>query len=156
MTDTSITDLSERRSRDERAGRARLRTAVDAARTAAADAFFETLGGMRAAEQELRLVFAATHGDPATEHTQTEVVFFALDDQLPVESSHRKAMALATLKATSPEIYQRVLDGLAAAEILESLQDAADQGDASAGEKLKLLTTPAHGVADGPEESSRA
>ncbi|HMJ33890.1 MAG TPA: hypothetical protein VK501_08230 [Baekduia sp.] len=126
--------------RDERAGQARLRSAVDAAQTAAADAFLETIDGMRAADQELRWVIAVTRGDPAVERTQTEAVFFAIDDHLPIESSHRNAMALATLKAGAPEIYDRVREGLVAAEILERLQDEADHGDAGAAEKLRLLT----------------
>jgi hypothetical protein len=155
MTDSSITNLSERRFRDERAGQARLPIAVDAARAAAADAFFGALGEPPPGQQGVRLVIAATCSDAASEHTQTEAVFFALHDKLPVDANHRKAMALGTLKAASPQIYQRVLDGLAAAEILERLQDAADQGDANAAEKLKLLTTPARGVADAQSESWR-
>jgi hypothetical protein len=143
MTDTSVTSLLERRSRDESAAQARLRTAVEAARTAAADAFFETLGATPATGQELRLMIAATRGDPTAEHAQTEAVFFALDDQLPVQADHKKAMALATLKAVSPEMYERVLEGLAVAEVFERLEDAADQGDAAAAEKLRLLTEPA-------------
>jgi hypothetical protein len=95
---------------------ARLEDAVIAAREAAIRAFTEHLddGGPTGAAPipEVRLMITATRGNPSTELSHSEVRF-AAPDGVAISHHDKVAMALATMKAISPEIYSTMMAGIA-------------------------------------------
>jgi hypothetical protein len=92
---------------------ARLDDAVIAAREAAIRAFTERLDGGpgRTTIPEVRLMITATRGNPSTEHSQSEVRF-AAPDGVAISHHDKVAMALASMKAVSPEIYSTMMAGI--------------------------------------------
>jgi hypothetical protein len=91
----------------------RVDEAVIAAREAAIRAFTEKLDRPTGDTiPEVRLMITATRGNPSTEHSHSEVRFAAPDG---VATSHhdKVAMALASMKAVSPEIYATMMAGIA-------------------------------------------
>ena len=92
---------------------ARLEEAVIAAREAAIRAFTSTLDGddRAAALPEVRLMITATRGNPSAEYSTSEVRF-AAPDGVAISHHDKIAMALASMKAISPEIYSTMMAGL--------------------------------------------
>jgi hypothetical protein len=141
MTSASskVTDLADRRERAEHEAYERVDQALEAAREAAGDAFFAALGDPTHADAEIRLLVAATFGDPAKHYTYTEARFAALRSQLPIVDAAKRAMALAILKAVSEPLYARVLEGVEIVDRIEALAEAAAAGREDAAEQLKTL-----------------
>ncbi|MCW2985968.1 MAG: hypothetical protein JWR63_3538 [Conexibacter sp.] len=92
---------------------ARLDDAVIAAREAAIRAFTERLDGGpgHTTIPEVRLMITATRGNPSTEHSHSEVRF-AAPDGVAISHHDKVAMALASMKAVSPEIYSTMMAGI--------------------------------------------
>lgn len=92
---------------------ARLEEAVIAAREAAIRAFTTTLDadGRSAATPEVRLMITATRGNPSAEYSTSEVRF-AAPDGVAISHHDKIAMALASMKAVSPEIYTTMMAGI--------------------------------------------
>jgi hypothetical protein len=91
---------------------ARLEQAVIAAREAAIRAFTSTLDGHGPADfPEVRLMITATRGNPSGEYSTSEVRF-AAPDGVAISHHDKIAMALASMKAISPEIYSTMMAGL--------------------------------------------
>lgn len=94
---------------------ARLEDAVIAAREAAIRAFTSTLdrdgSGHDPALREVRLMITATRGNPSAEYSTSEVRF-AAPDGVAISHHDKIAMALASMKAVSPEIYSTMMAGL--------------------------------------------
>lgn len=92
----------------------RLEEAVIAAREAAIRAFTTTLDrgdDGHAALPEVRLMVTATRGNPSAEYSTSEVRF-AAPDGVAISHHDKIAMALASMKAVSPEIYSTMMAGL--------------------------------------------
>lgn len=92
----------------------RLEAAVIAAREAAIRAFTTKLdeGGTGAAPiPEVRLMITATRGNPSEEYSTSEVRF-AAPDGVAISHHDKIAMALASMKAVSPEIYTTMMAGI--------------------------------------------
>lgn len=93
---------------------ARLEQAVIAAREAAIRAFTSSLDGDGhgpAIVPEVRLMITATRGNPSGEYSTSEVRF-AAPDGVAISHHDKIAMALASMKAISPEIYSTMMAGL--------------------------------------------
>ncbi len=90
---------------------ARLETAVIAAREAAIRAFTTALDTSGATVPEVRLMITATRGNPSTEYSTSEVRF-AAPDGVAISHHDKVAMALASMKAVSPEIYTTMMAGI--------------------------------------------
>jgi hypothetical protein len=92
---------------------ARLEAAVIAAREAAIRAFTSTLDrdGQAAVLPEVRLMITATRGNPSAEYSTSEVRF-AAPDGVAISHHDKIAMALASMKAVSPEIYSTMMAGI--------------------------------------------
>ncbi|WP_445148573.1 hypothetical protein [Baekduia sp. Peel2402] len=85
--------------------------AVIAAREAAIRAFTDKLDGSGATLAEVRLMITATRGNPSTEYSTSEVRF-AAPDGVAISHHDKVAMALASMKAVSPEIYTTMMAGI--------------------------------------------
>jgi hypothetical protein len=90
---------------------ARLDDAIIAAREAAIRAFTETLDAGGATVPEVRLRITATRGNPSAEYSTSEVRF-AAPDGVAISHHDKVAMALASMKAISPEIYSTMMAGI--------------------------------------------
>jgi hypothetical protein len=90
---------------------ARLEQAVIAAREAAIRALTAELDGSGATIPEVRLMITATRGNPSTEYSTSEVRF-AAPDGVAISHHDKVAMALASMKAVSPEIYTTMMAGI--------------------------------------------
>ncbi|HET6509599.1 MAG TPA: hypothetical protein VFG42_22570 [Baekduia sp.] len=93
---------------------ARLEAAVVAAREAAVRAFTSALDGDgrgAAVVPEVRLMITATRGNPSGEYSTSEVRF-AAPDGVAISHHDKVAMALASMKAISPEIYSTMMAGI--------------------------------------------
>jgi catechol 2,3-dioxygenase-like lactoylglutathione lyase family enzyme len=92
---------------------ARLEEAVIAAREAAIRAFTTALDhdGQGAVLPEVRLMVTATRGNPSAEYSTSEVRF-AAPDGVAISHHDKIAMALASMKAVSPEIYSTMMAGI--------------------------------------------
>ena len=92
---------------------ARLEEAVIAAREAAIRAFSSVLDhdGQAPVLPEVRLMVTATRGNPSTESSTSEVRF-AAPDGVAISHHDKIAMALASMKAVSPEIYSTMMAGI--------------------------------------------
>ncbi|HEV7754071.1 MAG TPA: hypothetical protein VGO71_21145 [Baekduia sp.] len=135
----TITDLADRRERAESEAHERVDEALEAAREAAGDAFFAVLGDPSHADAEIRLLVAASFGDPTKEYTYTEARFAALRSQAPTDDAAKRAMALGILKAVSEPMYSRVLEAVEIMDRIETLAEAAAAGGQDAAEQLKAL-----------------
>jgi hypothetical protein len=91
----------------------RLDAAIIAAREAAIRAFTTTLDAddHAAALPEVRLMITATRGNPSAEYSTSEVRF-AAPDGVAISHHDKVAMALASMKAISPEIYSTMMAGI--------------------------------------------
>lgn len=90
---------------------ARLEQAVIAAREAAIRALTTELDSSGATIPEVRLMITATRGNPSTEYSTSEVRF-AAPDGVAISHHDKVAMALASMKAVSPEIYTTMMAGI--------------------------------------------
>jgi hypothetical protein len=90
---------------------ARLDDAIIAAREAAIRAFTETLDSSGPTVPEVRLMITATRGNPSAEYSTSEVRF-AAPDGVAISHHDKVAMALASMKAISPEIYATMMAGI--------------------------------------------
>jgi hypothetical protein len=92
---------------------ARLEEAVIAAREAAIRAFTTSLDrdDQGAVPPEVRLMITATRGNPSAEYSTSEVRF-AAPDGVAISHHDKIAMALASMKAVSPEIYSTMMAGI--------------------------------------------
>jgi hypothetical protein len=135
----TITDLADRRERAEHAAYERVDQALEAARDAACETFFDTLGDPSHADVEIRLLVAASFGDPTKDYTYTEARFAALRAQVPLEDAAKRAMALGILKAVSEPMYARILDAIEIIDRIETLAVAAAAGRQDAADQLKAL-----------------
>jgi len=89
----------------------RVETAVLAARDAAIAALRDALGNDADSAPELRLMITATRGNPSTEYSHSEVRF-AAPDGVAISHHDKVAMALASMKAVSPELYGTMVAGI--------------------------------------------
>jgi hypothetical protein len=85
--------------------------AIIAARDAAITALRTALDAAGGDPPEVRLMITATRGNPSTEYSHSEVRFAA---PVGVAISHhdKVAMALASMKAVSPELYDTMVAGI--------------------------------------------
>jgi hypothetical protein len=90
----------------------RLEDAIIAARESAIRTFTATLDSSGATLPEVRLMITATRGNPSTEFSTSEVRF-AAPDGVAISHHDKVAMALASMKAVSPEIYTTMMAGIA-------------------------------------------
>jgi hypothetical protein len=88
----------------------RIEAAVLAARDAAITALHDALGN-DADAPELRLMITATRGNPSTEYSHSEVRF-AAPDGVAISHHDKVAMALASMKAVSPDLYGTMVAGI--------------------------------------------
>jgi len=86
-------------------------TAIGAARDAAIVALRDVLGSDPDAAPEVRLMLTATRGNPSTEYSHSEVRF-AAPDGVAISHHDKVAMALASMKAVSPELYGTMVAGI--------------------------------------------
>ncbi|HEV7494190.1 hypothetical protein [Baekduia sp.] len=85
--------------------------AVIAARDAALTALRQTLNAKPGLAPEVRVMITATLGNPSTEYSQSEVRF-AAPDGVAISHHDKVAMALASMKAVSPELYGTMVAGI--------------------------------------------
>jgi hypothetical protein len=85
--------------------------AVIAARDAAVAAMRQTLIAKLGEAPEVRLMITATRGNPSTEYSHSEVRF-AAPDGVAISHHDKIAMALASMKAVSPELYGTMVAGI--------------------------------------------
>lgn len=85
--------------------------AIVAARDAAVAALRQTLNAKPGDAPEVRLMITATQGNPSTEYSHSEVRF-AAPDGVAISHHDKVAMALASMKAVSPELYGTMVAGI--------------------------------------------
>ncbi|MCW2993928.1 MAG: hypothetical protein JWQ18_1423 [Conexibacter sp.] len=85
--------------------------AIGAARDAAIAALRDSLGSDPESAPEVRLMLTATRGNPSTEYSHSEVRF-AAPDGVAISHHDKVAMALASMKAVSPELYGTMVAGI--------------------------------------------
>jgi hypothetical protein len=85
--------------------------AVIAARDAAVAALRQKLNATPGEAPEVRLMITATLGNPSTEYSHSEVRF-AAPDGVAISHHDKVAMALASMKAVSPELYDTMVAGI--------------------------------------------
>ncbi len=88
-----------------------LEDAIIAARDAAVAALRTTLNAQPGEAPEVRVMITATQGNPSTEYSQSEVRF-AAPDGIAISHHDKVAMALASMKAVSPELYATMVAGI--------------------------------------------
>jgi hypothetical protein len=85
--------------------------AIIAAREAAIAALRTALDAVPGDQPEVRLMITATRGNPSTEYSHSEVRF-AAPDGVAISHHDKVAMALASMKAVSPELYDTMVAGI--------------------------------------------
>jgi hypothetical protein len=85
--------------------------AIVAARDAAVTALRQALNATPDEAPEVRLMITATLGNPSTEYSHSEVRF-AAPDGVAISHHDKVAMALASMKAVSPELYGTMVAGI--------------------------------------------
>lgn len=85
--------------------------AIIAARDAAIAALRQALNARPGEAPEVRLMITATRGNPSTEYSHSEVRF-AAPDGVAISHHDKVAMALASMKAVSPELYGTMVAGI--------------------------------------------
>ncbi len=85
--------------------------AIVAARDAAVGALREVLNTQPGEAPEVRVMITATQGNPSTEYSHSEVRF-AAPDGVAISHHDKVAMALASMKAVSPELYGTMVAGI--------------------------------------------
>jgi hypothetical protein len=86
--------------------------AITAAREAANAAFAAAVAEADGDEApEIRLMLCATSGDPSTGYSRSEVRF-AAPGGVAISHHDKIAMALASMKAVSPDLYATMVAGL--------------------------------------------
>ena len=88
-----------------------LEDAIIAARDAAVAALRTTLNAQPGDAPEVRVMITATQGNPSTEYSHSEVRF-AAPDGVAISHHDKVAMALASMKAVSPELYATMVAGI--------------------------------------------
>jgi hypothetical protein len=89
----------------------RMEDAIVAARDAAVAALRKTLNAQPGEAPEVRVMITATQGNPSTEYSHSEVRF-AAPDGVAISHHDKVAMALASMKAVSPELYGTMVAGI--------------------------------------------
>jgi hypothetical protein len=89
----------------------RVEDAIIAARDAAVAALRQTLNAKPGDAPDVRVMITATRGNPSTEYSHTEVRF-AAPDGVAISHHDKVAMALASMKAVSPELYGTMVAGI--------------------------------------------
>jgi hypothetical protein len=85
--------------------------AIAAAREAAVAALRQALNAKPGDAPEVRVMITATQGNPSTEYSHSEVRF-AAPDGVAISHHDKVAMALASMKAVSPELYGTMVAGI--------------------------------------------
>jgi hypothetical protein len=85
--------------------------AIVAARDAAITALRQALNAKPGEAPEVRLMITATLGNPSTEYSHSEVRF-AAPDGIAISHHDKVAMALASMKAVSPDLYDTMVAGI--------------------------------------------
>jgi hypothetical protein len=85
--------------------------AIIAARDAAITALRQALDAVPGDPPEVRLMITATRGNPSTEYSHSEVRF-AAPDGVAISHHDKIAIALASMKAVSPELYGTMVAGI--------------------------------------------
>jgi hypothetical protein len=85
--------------------------AIVAARDAAVAALRQALDAKPGEAPEVRVMITATRGNPSTEYSHSEVRF-AAPDGVAISHHDKVAMALASMKAVSPELYTTMVAGI--------------------------------------------
>jgi hypothetical protein len=89
----------------------RVEDAIIAAREAAITALRQALDAVPGDQPEVRLMITATRGNPSTEYSHSEVRF-AAPEGVAISHHDKVAMALASMKAVSPELYDTMVAGI--------------------------------------------
>jgi hypothetical protein len=89
----------------------RVEDAIIAAREAAITALRQALDAVPGDQPEVRLMITATRGNPSTEYSHSEVRF-AAPEGVAISHHDKVAMALASMKAVSPELYGTMVAGI--------------------------------------------
>jgi hypothetical protein len=89
----------------------RVEYAIAAARDAAVTALRQALNATPGEAPEVRLMITATQGNPSTEYSHSEVRF-AAPDGVAISHHDKIAMALASMKAVSPDLYDTMVAGI--------------------------------------------
>jgi hypothetical protein len=89
----------------------RVEDAIIAAREAAITALRQALDDVPGDPPEVRLMITATRGNPSTEYSHSEVRF-AAPDGVAISHHDKVAIALASMKAVSPELYGTMVAGI--------------------------------------------
>jgi hypothetical protein len=89
----------------------RVEDAITAARDAAVTALRQALDAAPGDAPEVRLMITATQGNPSTEYSHSEVRF-AAPDGVAISHHDKIAMALASMKAVSPDLYVTMVAGI--------------------------------------------
>jgi hypothetical protein len=147
MSDPNVTRLAHWRSDREQRERSILRDGLGAA----VDAFYEWVPG----DQDVRLVIVAMYGDcsvaakgsPDGEQSEpddaqlgsVEAEFLSLDRAKPLTAAQRRHLALETTRAASMPLFREMQLGLAIADRMEKLADAAEAGDQEAATQLTVI-----------------
>jgi hypothetical protein len=91
--------------------------------------------------QDVRVAVIAMYGDPyagVDERTDpgrsvpVEAQFISLDQAKPLTDAQRRHLAIETVRAASEPLYREISLGLALADLIEDLAQAAESGDAKA------------------------
>jgi hypothetical protein len=85
--------------------------AIVAARDAAVTALRQALNATPGEAPEVRVMITATLGNPSTEYSHSEVRF-AAPDGVAISHHDKVAMALASMKAVSPDLYGTMVAGI--------------------------------------------
>jgi hypothetical protein len=89
----------------------RVEDAIAAARDAAVTVLRQTLNATPGEAPEVRLMITATQGNPSTEYSHSEVRF-AAPDGVAISHHDKIAMALVSMKAVSPDLYDTMVAGI--------------------------------------------
>jgi hypothetical protein len=91
--------------------------------------------------QDVRVAVITMYGDPyagVDERTDpgrsvpVEAQFISLDQAKPLTDAQRRHLAIETVRAASDPLYREISLGLALADLIEDLAQAAESGDAQA------------------------
>jgi hypothetical protein len=135
-----VADLSARRAEQDRHERQVLTDGIDAA----VDAFYQWAGEVR----DVRLVVVAMYGDPYAGDVErpedgrsvpVEARFFSLQDAEPLHEPQRRYLALETMRAASPDLFEHMHRGLTISNLIDDLSEAAEAGDQQAERVLSVI-----------------
>jgi hypothetical protein len=138
--DPKVTQLADWQTDRERRERRILADGL----AAAADALYDSVPQ----DQDVRIAIVAMYGDPDLaaqdppedhERAPVEARFISLDRARPLTDAQRRRLALETTRAASEPLFREMKLGLALADLLEDLAEAAEAGDDEAERRLAVI-----------------